>query len=87
MEQCLKELGVAYKWEQRFGKYWVDFYLPDYNLAIECDGVYWHHGKEEHDKKRDASLTEKHYIRVLRFTAEQINGNIRDLIIAVLASY
>src|SRR5258708_16325352 len=28
MEQCLKELGVAYKWEQRFGKYWVDFYLP-----------------------------------------------------------
>lgn len=85
VERCLQDLGIRYEWEQRFDRYWVDFFLPDYNLAIECDGTYWHRDKGEKDAERDAKIIEKHHIRIQRFTEEQINGNIQDLIVAVLA--
>jgi hypothetical protein len=33
----------------------VDFYIPDYNLCIECNGSFWHstakHSKNYHHKK------------------------------------
>jgi very-short-patch-repair endonuclease len=86
MEQCLQSLGVQYEWERRFGMYWVDFFLPDHGMAIECDGSYWHRNTQEKDAKRDAYLREKYHIRVQRFTDKEIFGNIRELVVAALAS-
>jgi very-short-patch-repair endonuclease len=36
-------LNVKFIREYKIGNYPVDFYLPDYNLTIQCDGCY-HHG-------------------------------------------
>lgn len=42
--KCLKEGGVRYEEQKRFpwllnlGQLSLDFYLPDYNIAIECQG-------------------------------------------------
>lgn len=42
MSQILIELGHSFDYQFKFG-YWVyDFFLPDHNLFIECDGDYWH---------------------------------------------
>lgn len=36
------------QWKRGWKK-WYDFYIPEYNMLIEIDGVYWH-GKNVHTK-------------------------------------
>ena len=40
----LEELGIRFKLRTKtiIPPYELDFYLPDYNLAIECNGLFWH---------------------------------------------
>lgn len=39
----LDELGVRYEHSYNLnGRFFVDFYLPDFNTIIEVDGCYWH---------------------------------------------
>lgn len=40
--KVLDGLGVEYKPQNLMGFYVMDFYVPQYNLVIECDGTYWH---------------------------------------------
>lgn len=53
-------LEVQYEAQKRIGRYSVDFYLPERNLVIECDGEYWHQDKTR-DDLRDANLRESGY--------------------------
>ena len=54
----LDELNIKYKRQKRLNncKFYVDFYLPEYNLVIECNGDYWHKlpDRIERDKKLKA---------------------------------
>jgi len=34
----------------------VDIYIPELQIGIEYDGVYWHHDKLEQDKKKNSAL-------------------------------
>ena len=43
VRDILLSLNINFKREYKIGNYPVDFYLPDYNLTIQCDGCY-HHG-------------------------------------------
>ena len=83
-EDALKELGITYVWESRFGRYWVDFYIPEKHLAIECDEPYWH--TPERDAARDQYLNEKYNLPVVRFTTNQIKGDILGLLSNALIS-
>jgi G:T-mismatch repair DNA endonuclease (very short patch repair protein) len=40
----LKDLGISFEKRNRtiLDGLELDYYLPDYNLAIECNGLYWH---------------------------------------------
>lgn len=60
------EQGVAYylkqicKVEQRkrfFSRTEVDIFLPDYNIGIEYDGLYFHQNKRQFDKQKNQRLT------------------------------
>lgn len=42
----LEGLGVTYVFQKRVGNRLFDFYLPDFNLLVEVDGVF-HHGKHK----------------------------------------
>lgn len=46
VEQILKDLNIPYQSNKRGilenGKLELDIYVPHLNLAIECNGVYWH---------------------------------------------
>lgn len=66
--------------------YELDFYLPDYNLAIECNGVYWHSGKkciERHQLKYD--MCKKQNIQLMYFWEDQII-NSANIIYSILKS-
>jgi very-short-patch-repair endonuclease len=41
-ESYLKELNINYKKQEILGFWSFDFYLPDHDIYIECDGDYWH---------------------------------------------
>ncbi|AFR52397.1 homing endonuclease [Campylobacter phage CP30A] len=59
-EKELKEILPAYIINDYsvLGDKELDFYLPEYNLAIECNGVYWHSDKFK-DKNYHLNKTEK----------------------------
>jgi len=40
--KILKNFGVDFSWNKKFGNYRPDFRLEKYKLIIECDGLYWH---------------------------------------------
>jgi len=55
-------------------KYPADFYLPDYNLIVEIDGLYWHNypNGNERDDIRTHQLKNAGY-KVLRYWEKNIN--------------
>ena len=64
VKQYSYELGVA------------DFWLPEINIIIECDGDYWHSklGAKEKDNKQTQWLEYNDYI-VYRFLGSEINND------------
>lgn len=54
----LDELGLKYKRQKRLNKckFYVDFYLPKYNLVIECNGDYWHKLPDRVKRDRDLKM-------------------------------
>lgn len=57
----------------------VDFFLPNINTVIFCDGDYWHSlpGKAEHDAYQTATLQSNGYA-VFRFLGSQILSDIES---------
>lgn len=75
----LKTLNILFEQEYRIARYSIDFFIPHLNLAIECDGNYWHRNKTR-DKKKNAFLKKSH-IKLLRLTEDEINsGKANDKI-------
>ncbi len=60
----------------------IDFYAPKIKLAIEVDGSS-HIGKEDYDKSRQDYI-EDFGIRVIRFTNENVIGNINKVIAQIV---
>ena len=64
----LDQRGIRYEHQKRVGPFYVDFYLPDQDLIIECDGEYWHSRPDQ--VKRDRCKNHwlwrhgKKYVRV-----------------------
>lgn len=79
MADFLNQLGVSFKTQEPLlgGKTKVDFFIPDNNLVIECNGSYWHciekKDKDYHFKRREA-LNSKGY-RVLQFNEYDIDDD------------
>lgn len=78
MAEELDKRGIEYEEQFILGnKFALDFYLPEYNVAIECDGDYWHNIPEV--KKRDKSknaYVKKCGINLFRFWEHEINDDV-----------
>jgi len=83
MEEALIKHGLTnFEKQKIISTYQVDFFFEKYNLIIECDGTYWHYGKEgswERDQKKNDKLTGFGY-RVLRFSEDEIKNDIEGCI-------
>lgn len=62
-------------------RYRIDVALPEYRLAIECDGKDFHSSKKAkaHDRKRDAYLRSIGW-KTLRFSGSTINRDMSKVI-------
>lgn len=48
IENKLKEISINYETQKSVDYYFYDFFLKDYSLFIEADGIYWHgHDRNE----------------------------------------
>lgn len=72
----LSNAGFYVKWEVPFGRASVDCYLPDYHIAFEADGSYWHNrpGEKEKDRIRDDKLLREFDLPVVRFWDYEIEN-------------
>lgn len=63
------------------GKYRIDIALPQYKLAIECDGKAYHSSpaQKAHDSRKNAYLRKNGW-KVLRFSGRRINRNMPKVI-------
>lgn len=61
----------VHQWKYKLGV--ADFYLPDYNMIVECDGSYWHSKPDyiKRDKVKREWLKQNGYA-VLVLTSENI---------------
>lgn len=51
---------------EKFGRFFVDAYIPSLHLAFEADGEHWHPIGDERDITRDAYLLENFDLPVIR---------------------
>lgn len=62
-------------------RYVADFYLPEYNIIIECDGDYWHTRPEVMEKDiRKNSFIKKQGYSLYRFWESEINECIESCV-------
>jgi hypothetical protein len=92
ISEVLKKLNIEYEQEKKFN--WIkdklelplDFYLPNHNLVIECQGIQHfevikHFGGEKNfilrttRDKLKKQLCEEHDIEVIYFTHEKVEGD------------
>ncbi len=85
MAKALSEHKVKYS-EQvvMFDKFMVDFLLPEHNIIVQCDGMYWHDRPKakQRDKGQDRYFAKAGYT-VLRFTDKQINKHMSECIATI----
>jgi DNA mismatch endonuclease, patch repair protein len=82
VEEELKRNNIYYQKQIPLCKITVvDFYLPEYKVAIYADGDYWHNLPvvKSRDAKQNKILEEKGY-QVLRFWEHEINRSVRKCI-------
>jgi very-short-patch-repair endonuclease len=87
IENVLKKLNISYETGKFIGKYKPDFILPELNIIVECDGLYWHsdainHNKYYHRDKQEF-YKESGY-RSLFFREDEIDTKI-DIIESMIA--
>jgi very-short-patch-repair endonuclease len=76
-------LGYRFRRQQGIGPFIVDFFCHELKLAIEVDGA--SHEREEakdYDNRRQANL-ETAGIRFLRFTDDEVLGNVEKVLIRI----
>ncbi|HLV80724.1 MAG TPA: DUF559 domain-containing protein [Chthonomonadaceae bacterium] len=71
VKTALEMLHIAHIPEHQIDTYTLDFFLPDYLIDLEVDGVYWHSLNPERDVKRDDYLTERG-IKTVRVSDKEI---------------
>ena len=81
---ALAELGLRYNEQQQFGKYIVDFWLPEINVVVEADGPHGHYKKR--DLKRDSDLYAEHDINLIMHIVSDDLDTIKQ-ILSMLEDY
>jgi very-short-patch-repair endonuclease len=93
MMEFLKTEKIKFIQNYKIKNFLVDFYLPKYNLVIECDGDYWHANPDfmvnkeltepqirniDRDKRKNEMLINEG-IKFFRFWERDINNNFNDI--------
>ena len=78
-----KQLGVEFHRQVPMLHYVVDFYCHEIMLAIEIDGLYHSQiAQQFYDSERQDMLEQKG-VSFLRFSNEQIQNNMKDVLLEI----
>ncbi len=58
----LDQAKVTYKQGFRVGRFAFDFYLPDSNILVECDGTFWHADPRRYPDRDCLSRVQQHNV-------------------------
>lgn len=85
MERALINEGIKILPQERLEGFWVDIFIPNFNIVIECDGEYWHNYPEgtERDRYKTEKLENVGYL-VLRFWEREIHENVEECVASVI---
>ncbi|MFA5036596.1 MAG: DUF559 domain-containing protein [Candidatus Izemoplasmatales bacterium] len=81
VELTRRKISFEQEYPLRIGRrrwcYYLDFYLPQWNLVIEVDGTYWHRTSKEkqRDARKDKRLA-KLGLKVKRLTEVEVNQDV-----------
>lgn len=86
LEQILIKNNIQYIKNHRIGSFKPDFVIPDHNLVIECNGLYWHSdaiNKDRNYHKNKQLEYSNHQYKSLFFNEDEIlnKSHIIDSII------
>jgi len=76
------QLGVSFRRQQPIGPFVVDFFCAGHRLIVEVDGPI-HESQQERDAERQRLLEACGY-RVVRFTANDVEQNLPQVIAAII---
>ena len=84
-QDCIGAIIEAYQdckcYKQfRVSSYFIDLYIPEHNLAIECDEHNHRDRDQEHEKERQQYIEDKLKCQFFRFDPDSKNFNIYKLI-------
>jgi very-short-patch-repair endonuclease len=84
-QDCIGAIIEAYQdykcYKQfRVGSYYIDLYIPEHNLAIECDEHNHRYRDPENEKERQQYIEDKLKCQFFRFDPDSKNFNIYKLI-------
>ena len=82
IKNILDKNNIKYKQHDRTTIYpkELDFYLTDYNIGIECNGIFWHNGnKGKNLTKLKYKLATDGNIQLLTFWEDDIHANINAI--------
>ncbi len=76
----LTRRGLSAERQYKLDSYWVDFAFPEHNIAIECDGKYWHSKAEQirKDKQREEKIQKLDWM-LLRFKEAEILNDVKNV--------
>lgn len=77
IKEKLENLNINFIKNHKYSRYVFDFYLPDFNFVIECQGDYWHGNPDFFDKLNDIQL--KNIERDIRKKEYLKENNINNL--------
>lgn len=84
----LDRRAIRYERQRTIGHYIVDFFLPDMNLVVECDGDYWHSLAKQ--RRIDASKNgymRTHGIGMARIPEHRIVSDVRSAVEDALSGH
>ena len=74
LQLLLEDAGFEYEAQKQYGRYCVDFWVPEYRLVFEADGSFWYHHQDiEREAKRDEYLLRQGAIGVVHFDEKDLS--------------
>tara|TARA_Y100000034_G_C6905543_1_gene420031 strand:+ start:4345 stop:4665 length:321 start_codon:yes stop_codon:yes gene_type:complete len=76
VQRVIEEAGLSFEYQVPVGQYTLDFYLPEFEVAVEADGPFGHHKKKDFD--RTMHLVDLGAVRDVWRIKSQTLGKIRE---------
>jgi very-short-patch-repair endonuclease len=73
LRELLKQSGLEFQEQVRFGRYVVDAWVPELGLVFEADGQFWyHHQDKDREARRDGYLVERGVTAVIHLDDDDL---------------